>query len=63
MKEYDPKEIEKKWPASAKASGGQAEGGEYKPANIEKKWQDHWEKSEIYKASEDSSKRKFYFLV
>jgi leucyl-tRNA synthetase len=31
--------------------------------SIEKKWQDKWDETEIYKVSEDKSKKKFYSLV
>ena len=36
---------------------------EYKPELIEKKWQDIWDKEEVYKASNDSEKPKFFALV
>jgi len=35
----------------------------YDFAAIEKKWQELWEKSQIYKTSDDKSKKKFYCLV
>lgn len=36
---------------------------EYKPELIEKKWQDIWDEKEVYKASNDSDKPKFFALV
>lgn len=36
---------------------------EYNPKQIEKRWQDIWDEKEIYKASNDSDKTKFYALV
>lgn len=36
---------------------------EYNPQEIEKKWQEEWQKSGINKASDDSSKPKYYTLV
>ena len=36
---------------------------EYQFKEIEKKWQDLWEEKEAYKASDDTSKEKFYALV
>ena len=36
---------------------------EYNPKEIESKWQKEWEKSEIYKADDDSKKEKYYTLV
>ncbi|PIZ53780.1 leucine--tRNA ligase [Candidatus Uhrbacteria bacterium CG_4_10_14_0_2_um_filter_41_7] len=35
----------------------------YKHKNIDKKWQDRWEKAEVFKADDDSSKEKFFALV
>lgn len=35
----------------------------YNPEAIEKKWQDIWEKKEIFKAIDNSDKKKFYGLV
>lgn len=35
----------------------------YNPKNIESKWQDFWEKHQLYKFDENSSKEKFYSLV
>jgi leucyl-tRNA synthetase len=34
----------------------------YSPKEIEKKWQEFWEKEEIFKVDEDSSRKKFYLL-
>ncbi|MDO8729064.1 MAG: class I tRNA ligase family protein [bacterium] len=66
-KEYDPKNIEGKWPARHRyaqaLAGGQKEVDEYNPQKIEKRWQDHWEKSGIYQAEDDSKKPKYYALV
>lgn len=36
---------------------------EYNPKQIEKKWQDIWDEKEVYKASNESDKEKFYALV
>lgn len=36
---------------------------EYRPDIIEKKWQDIWDENQVYKASNDSDKEKFYALV
>ncbi|MDY0234567.1 MAG: leucine--tRNA ligase [Gudongella sp.] len=36
---------------------------EYNPKQIEKKWQDIWDEKEVYKASNESEKPKFYTLV
>lgn len=35
----------------------------YNPAEIEKKWQNVWQNQEIFKTTEDPSKKKFYALV
>src|SRR5579872_6279621 len=35
---------------------------DYDPKEIEKKWQDEWDKSGIYKASDNSKKPKYYTL-
>lgn len=58
MTNYNHKEIEKKWPASAEASDGQA--GKYNHKQIEEKWQSMWEKDGVYK--DYSKKDKFYAL-
>lgn len=34
----------------------------YSPKSIEKKWQEYWEKSQIFKVSEQKDKKKFYLL-
>jgi len=34
----------------------------YNPKNIEPKWQQRWEESEVFKATEDTSKPKYYCL-
>ncbi len=34
----------------------------YNPKSIEKKWQDYWEREQLFKASEDPKKKKFYLL-
>lgn len=34
----------------------------YSPKAIESKWQDFWEKSQLFKVSEDRSKKKYYLL-
>jgi len=36
--------------------------GKYVPFEIEKKWQEFWERKEIYKVTEDLSKKKYYLL-
>ena len=36
---------------------------DYNPKEIEPKWQKEWKERELYKADEDSEKKKFYFLV
>lgn len=36
---------------------------EYNHKDIENKWQKVWEKEELYKAEDDFSKEKFYFLI
>jgi leucyl-tRNA synthetase len=36
--------------------------GEYNFRELEKKWQRHWQQSNIYKVSEDTSKPKYYVL-
>lgn len=66
---YNPKEIEAKWPSSAKATEGQAIE-RYNPRLIEKKWQDAWREAGLYKFDLDSgqarmtsSKGKYYTLV
>lgn len=35
----------------------------YDHKKIEKKWQDEWEKQEVYKTSDNLTKKKFYTLV
>lgn len=34
----------------------------YNPKTIEKKWQDYWEREQLFKATEDPGKKKFYLL-
>ena len=34
----------------------------YQPKGIERKWQEHWEREELFKVSEDPSREKFYLL-
>jgi leucyl-tRNA synthetase len=34
----------------------------YEPGRIEKKWQEHWEKNNFYKVTEDEKKPKYYAL-
>lgn len=36
---------------------------EYNPKQVEKKWQDIWDERQVFKASKDKSKPKFYALV
>ena len=36
---------------------------EYNPKKIEKKWQDHWEKSGVYQAEDNSKRPKYYSLI
>jgi leucyl-tRNA synthetase len=36
---------------------------EYNPSKIEKKWQDVWEKEGVFRASDDTSKPKYYALI
>lgn len=59
MEKYNPQEIEKKWPSSAKAMEGKLN---YNPQVIEQKWQKIWEESGLYQVQEDSKKEKYYCL-
>lgn len=34
----------------------------YSPRSVEKKWQQYWDKSQVFKASEDVNKKKYYLL-
>lgn len=34
----------------------------YNPKSIEKKWQDYWEREQLFRASEDPFKKKYYLL-
>ncbi len=62
-KNYDHKEIEGKWPASAKASDGQAKEI-YDHRTIEAKWQEIWKKNNLYEVADEVKGRdNFYTLV
>ncbi len=58
--EYNFKEIESKWPSSAKATDGKRE---YDFAVIEKKWQDYWHKNKYGQSADFDDKPKHYHLV
>lgn len=62
VKNYDHKDIEKKWPASAEATDGQARG--YDHQQIETKWQKIWSENKLYETKDEiNGKEKFYTLV
>ncbi|MDP1710239.1 MAG: class I tRNA ligase family protein, partial [bacterium] len=54
---YNHNIVEKKWPASAKASAGKQE--KYNHAEVESKWQRAWDKEGIYKTSESVGKKRY----
>jgi len=58
---FNFQKIEKKWPASAKASAGRQKNYEFQ--RIEKYWQKEWERRKIYSAKDFSKKPKFYGLI
>ncbi|MDZ4244192.1 MAG: class I tRNA ligase family protein, partial [Candidatus Doudnabacteria bacterium] len=60
MNEYDHKKIEKKWPASAKASAGKQA---YNHRIIERKWQHVWDKQKLYATPKNPRKGKKQYVL
>ncbi len=60
QEKYNHKEVEQKYPSSAKATEGQA--GKYDHKYIEKKWQKIWGEQEVSKIDKDDTKNKYYVL-
>ncbi|MBI2029965.1 hypothetical protein HYT02_06105, partial [Candidatus Gottesmanbacteria bacterium] len=60
--EYNPGDIEPKWPSSVPLSGTSAGKEDYNPSAIEQKWQGIWEQRKVFSPKLKEAKKPFYNL-